>query len=109
VRVKVLEPDELIKPDMNATVAFFAPKKSAATQPVAASESIRVPADAIRDKAVFIVEDGKAIRKPVTTGLGSAGGEVEIRKGLIGGEDLILNPPEQLKDGDRVSVEGNSN
>lgn len=108
VRVKVLEPDELIKPDMNATVAFFAPKKAATTQPVAASESIRVPADAIRDGAVFIVEDGKAIRKPVTTGLGSAGGEVEIRKGLIGGEALILNPPEQLKDGDRVSVEGNS-
>jgi hypothetical protein len=32
----------------------------------------------------------------------TASGDIEIKKGLIGGEDLILSPSETLKDGDRV-------
>ena len=108
VRVKVLEPDELIKPDMNAKVSFFEHKINAASQPVTRSGSIRIPGSAIRDGAVFVVENGRAIRKPVTAGLGSASGDLEIEKGLIGGEDLILSPPDQIKDGDSITVEGNA-
>jgi hypothetical protein len=33
-----------------------------------------------------------------------SGREVEISKGLIGGEDLIVSPPETLQDGARVTV-----
>jgi hypothetical protein len=35
----------------------------------------------------------------------ASNGEVEIKKGLLGGEDLILQPPETLKEGDRVTVQ----
>lgn len=108
VRVRVLKPDELIKPDMNATVAFFSQANSPSSQPMLASRGmIRVPANSIRNGAVFVVEDGRALRKSVTPGLASAGGDVEIKNGLIGGEDVILNPPDQLKDGDKVTVEEN--
>ncbi|HEX3358050.1 MAG TPA: efflux RND transporter periplasmic adaptor subunit [Tepidisphaeraceae bacterium] len=103
VRVTVLKPDDLIKPDMNATVTFFSHNTST-SQPAVAGK-IRVPSNAIRDQSVFVVEDGKALKKPITPGLTTAGGETEIQKGLIGGEDLILNPPDQLKDGDKVAVE----
>ena len=106
VRVKVLDPDEMIKPDMNATVAFLSHPGASTSQPaVATTGTIRVPASAIRDGAVYVVEDGKAIRRPITTGLTSASGGVEVRKGLIGGEDLIVSPPDQLKDGDKVKIE----
>ena len=117
VRVKVLSPDELIKPEMNATVAFLShppatmpatTQPGAITQPTtmeAASGTIRIPASAIRDKSVFVVEGARAVKKAITPGLASASGEVEIQKGLIGGEDLIVNPPDQLKDGDPVSIE----
>ncbi len=44
-----------------------------------------------------IVENGVAKRLPVTIGLTAATGDVEINKGLIGGEDLILAPPKILK------------
>src|SRR5678815_2502990 len=56
VRVKVLNPDELLKPDMNATVSFLAPHKPT-TQNATAPEraNIRVPATAVRDGAVFVV------------------------------------------------------
>ncbi len=109
VRVKVLNPDGLLKPDMNATVAFL-PSKNPTTGPgdkpaVEQRPAIRVPASAVRNGAVFVIEDGKALKRPVTLGLKLATGEVEITSGLIGGEDLIVNPPEALTDGDRVGVD----
>ena len=44
VRVKVLEPDGLLKPDMNATVSFLSPPQAATTQASADRSVIRVPA-----------------------------------------------------------------
>jgi HlyD family secretion protein len=112
VRVKVLNPDELLKPDMNATVSFLSPKKLAATQgattaPIAETPAIRVPATAVRDGAVFVVENGKAIKRTVAI-MRSSGRDVEIGKGLIGGEDLIISPPESLQDGAKVKIAGSS-
>ena len=59
----------------------------------------------MRDGAVFVVLDGKAVRRAVKTGAASGQG-VRIEEGLIGGEDLIVNPPAGLKDGDKVRPEG---
>jgi HlyD family secretion protein len=113
VRVKVLNPDELLKPDMNATVSFLSPKKLAATRSAAASApaagaeppAIRVPATSVRDGAVFVVEDGKAVRRKVEIMSTAGGRDVAIRQGLIGGEDLIVSPPESLQDGARVRLQ----
>src|SRR5262249_55232649 len=102
VRVKVTDPDDLMKPDMNATVSFLAAAKTP-TQ-ASAQAAIRVPVSAIRDGAVFVVENGKALKRPVEVVKSVSGREVEVRKGLIGGEDLIVSPPESLVDGARVKV-----
>jgi HlyD family secretion protein len=60
-----------------------------------------VPTAAVHDNAVFVVLDGKAVRKQVVvSGTSSQGAQVE--SGLIGGEDVIVNPPADLKDGQRV-------
>jgi HlyD family secretion protein len=107
VRVKVLNPDDLLKPDMNATVSFLSPTKIAATQAAGTSAPpvmLHIPASAVRDKAVFVVEDGKAIRRPVVVGNSAPNDEVEIRKGLMGGEDMIVNPPEHLAENEAVNV-----
>jgi hypothetical protein len=66
---------------------------------------IVIPANALRDGSVFIVEAGKAKRRTVTKGRTTSGGDVEIKSGLNGGETLILMPPSTLKDGDRVTAE----
>ncbi len=110
VRVKVLNPDALLKPDMNATVSFLSIEKSAGTQPGATTApaerpSLRVPASAVANGSVFVVEDGKAVARTVSGGQTDTKGNVEIRMGLIGGEDLIVNPPASLKAGDRVHIE----
>jgi HlyD family secretion protein len=108
VRVKVLNPDELLKPDMNATVSFLSPRKPSTTQSTNTATveraNIRVPASAVRDGAVFVVENGKAVKRTVAIIKDASGREVEVRKGLIGGEDLIVSPPETLEDGAKVIV-----
>jgi HlyD family secretion protein len=101
VKVKVLQPDEYLRPEMNASVAFVSEDKPAANGDAAAQPVIVVPATAVKDDAVFVVLGSKAIRRPVKTGPTSGQG-VRIEQGLIGGEGLIVNPPASLKDGDRV-------
>ena len=113
VRVKVLNPDDLLKPDMNATVSFLAPRKSATAGSSTTSPAepprpaLRIPASAVRDNTVFVVENGKAVRRKVTVGR-TIGRDVEIRQGLIGGEDLIVTPPDALQDGARVNSTENN-
>lgn len=103
VKVRVLEPDEYLRPEMNASVAFVSTGAGAAA--ARAKPMVVVPQAAIRDNAVFIVVDGKAVRKQVVvSGPSSQGAQVE--SGLIGGEDVIVNPPADLKDGQKVRPKG---
>ncbi|MCL4842664.1 MAG: efflux RND transporter periplasmic adaptor subunit [Bryobacteraceae bacterium] len=101
VKVKVANPDEFLRPEMNATVAFLSEAKAApAGQPAAAA--IYVPAGAIRDGKVFVVLNGRAMARPVRTGPSSTRG-LRVEDGLFGGEDLVLDPPAGLADGARVA------
>jgi HlyD family secretion protein len=100
VKVKVLNPDSHLRPDMNASVAFISDEKQAAAG-TTARPIIVIPASAIRDNAVFVMFDGKAVRREVKTGSTNSKG-VRIESGLNGGEDLIVSPPPELKNGDRV-------
>lgn len=100
IKVKVVNPDDYLRPDMNASVAFMSEDKQSSSGAVARPVVV-IPASAVRDSAVFVMFDGKAVRRPVKTGSTNSKG-VRIEDGLIGGEDLIVNPPAELKNGDRV-------
>jgi HlyD family secretion protein len=102
IKVRVAKPDDYLRPEMNANVAFISDEKprghSAPSKPM-----IVVPTSAVRDNAVFVALGGKAVRRPVK--VGSAGSQgTRIDDGLVGGEDLIVNPPPDLKDGDKIAV-----
>jgi HlyD family secretion protein len=104
VKVKVLKPDEYLRPEMNASVAFYTPEKpgeKGANQASAAKPLITIPSSAVRDGAVFMVVDGRAVRRQVQVS-GTSQQGATISNGLIGGEDLIVNPPADLKDGQKV-------
>lgn len=64
-----------------------------------------VPGGAIRQNAVFVVENGRAKRLPVRTGIRGTD-RTEIRSGLNAGACILLDPPPELKDGEPVSVKG---
>jgi HlyD family secretion protein len=100
VKVKILHADAYLRPEMNASVAFVADAKPAVSG-VASKPSLLIPASAIRSGSVFLLASGRAVKRPVKTGVTTPRGIV-IEDGLIGGEDLILALPADLKDGDRV-------
>jgi HlyD family secretion protein len=99
VKVKILKPDDYLRPEMNASVAFY--NEAQKIEGIRQKPLISIPASAVRSGAVFVVLNGKAIRRAVKTGGTNAGGVI-VEEGLIGGEDLILNPPADLKDGAAV-------
>ena len=99
VKVKLRNPDDLLRPDMNASVSFLAiatQKQSGKALPV-----ISVPKTALRDLGVFIVVNGKTAYRKVHTGAASADA-VQITEGLQEGDQLIVNPPVGLKEGQTV-------
>ena len=103
VKVRVVQPDEYLRPEMNASVAFLAGEKTSAA--VAATPQVTVPQTAVREGAVFVFLNGKAVRRAVKV-TGSTSQGLRIEQGLNGGEDLIVNPPAGLKDGDNVKRKG---
>ena len=91
VKVKVTNPDDYLRPEMNASVAFIDDtKKVVSGAPI--KPVVYVPTSAVRDNAVFVMNNGKAIRRVVKTGTITSQG-LRIEEGLFGGEDLIVNPP----------------
>ncbi|MBI1357207.1 MAG: efflux RND transporter periplasmic adaptor subunit [Acidobacteria bacterium] len=106
VKVQILEPDSFLRPEMNANVAFLAPPQAAASGGgPAPAPAIRAPSSAVRNGKVFLYVSGKVIERAVETRPGRSG-DVEVVSGLSGGEDLVVNPPEGLTDGQKVRLEG---
>jgi RND family efflux transporter MFP subunit len=63
--------------------------------------ALLVPAGAIADSHVWLVEDGRAKRREVETGILGAD-KVEIVSGLTVGDLVVTDPPDGLEDGDKV-------
>jgi HlyD family secretion protein len=101
VKVKINRPDSYLRPEMNASVAFVSEEKLGDSS----KPAIVVPSSAIRNGAVFVVSGGRAVRRTVKTTLTSSQG-VLVDDGLDGAEDVIVNPPDSLGDGQRVKIKG---
>jgi RND family efflux transporter MFP subunit len=104
IRVEFLERPETLKPDMGLRVAFL-PKDA---KPQASGPGkVRVPARAVTTaggaSAVWAVEGGVLRRLPVTLGA-TADGTVEVATGLSGGETVVVDPPADLAEGQRVTT-----
>jgi HlyD family secretion protein len=107
VKVQILNPDAYLRPDMNATVKFLADENQhASSQP----QGVFVPTTAVRDrdskKVVFVAFNGRALMREVKVLSQRSGGL--LVQGLNGGEDVITTAPQDLKDGDKIKIKGQS-
>jgi len=107
VKVQILNPDEYLRPEMNATVKFLANEG----QPASSKASgIFVPTSALRDhdgkKVVFVAFNGKALQREVQVISQRSSGI--LVQGLTGGENVITAAPATLKDGDKIKIKGQS-
>lgn len=109
VRIAFLQRDERIVPDMGVRVSFLeqAPAPSATAAPVISGVSIADEAVVERDgrTVVFVVGEGKARLREVQVEAARSG-KRRVTRGLAVGEQVVLSPPENLRDGNTVRSEG---
>jgi HlyD family secretion protein len=108
VKVSILDHDARILPEMGAKVDFLENDRArVATAGAVQKPVIRVPAAAVKTdggtSVVWIVRDGRLVRRAVQTGPVSAG-FLELRSGLNGGEQILVSGVDSPSEGMRVKV-----
>jgi RND family efflux transporter MFP subunit len=108
VRMSFDEPDGLLRPEMSARIVFAAaPADGSGDAP--AARAILVSEDAIvasnGQNGVFVLEQDTVRFVPLELGERRAG-RVAVLSGLAPGQRIVIDPPSNLRTGDRVRVEG---
>jgi len=103
VKVRFLERDKRILPEMSARVSFL-------TRPVSPGE--QQPKTALNQGAVvtrngrqvvYLVE-GKRVKEVAVTPGNKIGDLMEIKAGLKSGDKVVVNPAAKLRDGARITI-----
>jgi len=111
IKVRLLDPDDRLRPEMLCRAKFLAPKITH-DQSVSPSElgvlipQIVIPEKGKKHQQLFIVSrDGKTAEVvSIEVGDKIVGDHVSIISGLLGGEQIIANPPQSLRAGDRIKI-----
>lgn len=106
VKVKVENPSEQLRPEMNARVNFLADKVAADDTKTIARVLVPKTAVVKRDNSsfVFVVKGNKVEQRTIRTG-DEAGEAYVVLDGLSGNESVAVTEVEKLRDGDRVKVQ----
>ena len=103
VKVRFLDKDRRMLPDMSAKVSFL-PRRLAPGEMkprLAASRSALI--DRTGRTFAYLLEGNRVRETPVRVGA-TFGDMVEILSGLKAGDRVVVNPPKGLKDGSRIKV-----
>ena len=105
VKVKVENPNEQLRPEMNARVNFLSDKVASSDKPVA---RVLVPKTAVvkadNSAHVFVVKGNRVEQRTIRTGEESGDAYV-VLDGLSGNETVAITGVDKLRDGDRVKVQ----
>jgi RND family efflux transporter MFP subunit len=106
VRVALDTKDARIVPDMGVKVSFLEAAKPAGAEKK--NEGVRAPAAAIVSRGdadvVFVVGDDDTVEQRSVTLGREMGEDRQVLKGLSAGESVVLDPPDELKDGMKVKM-----
>lgn len=104
VKVKVENPDDQLRPEMNARVNFLADATLAEGRSVS---RVLVPKEAVVRKdakeVVFVIKGNKVELRSIRVGE-ETGGFFQVLEGLSGGESIATTGADKLNDGDRVKI-----
>ena len=102
-KVRFLDPDPRVLPEMSAKVTFLDRELTPDQQKprtVVSPEALTVREGKI---VAFLIRNGIAHEVPVQTG-GRIGNMIEVKQGLHFGDTVVLNPPAKLADGSKIKL-----
>jgi RND family efflux transporter MFP subunit len=104
-KIKFVQRDERVLPEMSAKVTFLS--KASAENVMNSAPKIAVSPAAIvtrgNQKIAFVIRDGSVTATPVEIA-GTLGNMLEVRSGLVEGNQVVLNPPENMATGMKVKL-----
>ncbi|QDU82317.1 Type I secretion system membrane fusion protein PrsE [Polystyrenella longa] len=111
VKVELLDPEVNVRPEMLVTATFLSPETNVTSSQVEQVNRILIPKSVIQSaeqqQFVWIVDSRElAHRQSVSTGNETAAGLIEVTEGLNLTDKLIYPLPENLEEGDSVTVTG---
>jgi RND family efflux transporter MFP subunit len=105
VKVRFIERDPRVLPEMSARVAFLRRELSAEERRPRLAVSRTAVVERQGRPVVFRLGEGRVQEVAVETGA-PLGDQLEIVRGLEVGDQVVLSPPPGLRDGDRVKSGG---
>jgi HlyD family secretion protein len=104
VKIKVDNPDEQLRPEMNARVNFLGDAQPTQSK---VAPRVLVPKAAVVKKDgsafVFVIKGNRVEQRSIRLG-DEAGEFYYVLEGLSGGESAVTTGAEKLRDGDRVKI-----
>jgi RND family efflux transporter MFP subunit len=104
VKVRFLDKDGRILPEMSAKVAFLSrPATGEEKRPRTALNQAALVNRKER-KVVFLVKGDKVVETPLSLGI-PIGDMIEVLEGVKVGDQIVLNPSDRLKNGSKIKIE----
>jgi RND family efflux transporter MFP subunit len=104
VKVRFLDKDSRILPEMSAKVAFLSrPATGEEKKPRTALNQAAL-VNRKNGKVVFLVKEDKVVETPVSLG-SPIGDMIELLEGVKVGDQIVLNPSDRLKNGSKIKIE----
>jgi multidrug efflux pump subunit AcrA (membrane-fusion protein) len=104
VKVRFIDKDSRILPEMSAKVAFLSrPATKEEKKPRIALNQAALVNRKDR-KLVFLLKGDKVVETPVSLG-SPIGDMIEVLEGVKVGDQIVSNPSDRLKNGSKINVE----
>ena len=103
VKVKFLDKDDRILPEMSAKVAFL--ERSVTLEEQKPKTALNSNAIMMNNNTrfVFLINENRVYKTPLTTG-SQIGDLIEVLDGVKSGDKVVVNPPKNLRDGTRIKI-----
>lgn len=103
VKIRFIDKDLRILPEMSAKVAFLSRPVTAEDQKPRTALNQTAIVNRKDRKIVFLVKEKRAVETPVILGM-QIGDMMEVLEGVKAGDQIVLNPPHGLRNGFRIKV-----
>lgn len=103
VKIRFLDKDPRILPEMSAKVFFLSQPLTSEEQKPRTAVNRSVVVNRKGQNMVFLLQEKEVVERSIQLG-GQLGEMVEVRSGLRPGDKVVIRPPDRLQNGSRIKM-----